>query len=101
MEDAINHLHDATLISIRLYWAERRCELLFAGAPEIPGPFALEFNSVSVVSIPSKMPWGPSDSVLEVDFSNGVAFFVMQSGDSITVMSSDYLFKRMPPNGVD
>ena len=47
MDNAINHLHDATLVSIHLRWADRTCELSFAGAPGIPEPFSLLFSEVA------------------------------------------------------
>ena len=96
MDDAINKLHDATLVSIHLNWAERTCELSFGGAPGIPGPFALQFDEVTELRAPAAMPWGPSVSVLEASFSGGVANFAMQSGDIVTLVSPNYSFKRTP-----
>ena len=93
MDDAINHLHDATLVSIHLIWADRTCELSFAGAPGIPGPFSLVFAGVSELRVPSAIPWGPSLSVLEAVFSGGVATIAMQSGDTVTLVSPNYSFK--------
>jgi hypothetical protein len=93
MDDAINHLHDATLASIHLNWGDRTCEFSFAGAPSIPGPFSLVFSRVSELLVPSAMPWGPSLSVMEAAFSGGVATIAMQSGDTITLVSPNYSFK--------
>ena len=99
MDDAINHLHDATLVSIQLLWSDRTCELSFAGAPSIPGPFSLVFVGVTELRVPSAMPWGLSVSVLEAAFSGGVATIAMQSGDTVTVVSPNYSFKRTPLRG--
>ncbi len=96
MDDAFNRLHDATLVSIQLHWADRTCEFFFAGAPSIPGPFSLLFDNVADLRVPSAMPWGPSVSVLQGSFTAGVATFAMQSGDTVTLVSSNYLFKRTP-----
>ena len=62
-------LHDATLASIVFDWASRRCTLHFHGAPsaDLQHPFSIVFEDVTEVSIPSERPWGPSQSVLEVD----------------------------------
>ena len=98
MHDAINHLHDATLISIQLNWADRTCELSFAGAPNIPGPFSLVFAGVNELRVSSTMPWGASVSVLEASFTGGTATFAMQSGDTVTLVSPTCSFKRTPLN---
>ena len=99
MHDAISHLHDATLISIQLRWADRTCELSFAGAPNIPGPFSLVFAGVTELRVPSATPWGESGSVLEASFTGGTATFVMQSGDTVTLVSPNYSFKPNPLRG--
>ena len=99
MDDAINHLHDATLISIQLHWADRTCELSFAGSPNISGPFALVFADVTDVRISSALPWGASVSVLKASFASGTATFAMQSGDTVTLVSPNYSFKRTPLRG--
>jgi hypothetical protein len=99
MDDAINHLHDATLVSIQLHWGDRTCELSFAGAPSIPGPFSLVFAGVTELHVPSTMPWAPSVSVLEAAFSGGVATIAMQSGDTVTLVSPNYSFKQTPLRG--
>jgi hypothetical protein len=99
MDDAITRLHDATLVSIHLDWEERKCEVSFAGAPGIAGPFSLLFDQVAELRAPIAMPWGPSVSVLEASFSDGVATFRMQSGDTVTVVSPNYSFKRTPLRG--
>ncbi len=99
MDDAITHLHDATLVSIQLHWAKRTCEFVFAGAPGVPGPFSLVFDRVAELRAPIAMPWGQSVSVLEASFSDGVATFAMQSGDTVTLVSPNYSFKRTPLRG--
>jgi hypothetical protein len=83
-------LHDATLASIVFDWASRRCTLHFHGAPssDLQHPFSIVFEDVTEVSIPAERPWGPSQSVLEVDgVEPGRYVFVMQSGDEIWVSS--------------
>ena len=99
MDNAITRLHDATLVSIHLHWEERTCELSFAGAPGIPGPFSLLFDQVTELRAPIALPWGPSVSVLEASFSGGMATFAMQSGDTVTLLSPNYSFKRTPLRG--
>jgi hypothetical protein len=99
MDDAISKLHDATLVSLQLNWAERTCELSFEGAPSIPGQFSLLFDQVAELRVPMAMPWGPSACVLEASFSGGVASFAMQTGDTVTLVSCNYSFKRTPLRG--
>jgi hypothetical protein len=88
--EALMGLHDATLASIVFDWARRHCTLHFHGAQstDLQHPFAIVFEDVTEVSIPSERPWGPSQSVLEVDcVEPGRYVFVMQSGDEIWVSS--------------
>lgn len=88
--EALLGLHDATLASIVFDWAVRRCTLHFHGVPgiDLQHPFSIVFADVTEVSIPSERPWGPSQSVLEVDcVEAGRYVFVMQSGDEIWVSS--------------
>ena len=88
--EALVGLHDAMLASIVFDWARRRCTLHFHGAPssDLQHPFSIVFEDVTEVSIPSERPWGPSQSVLEVDgVEPGRYVFVMQSGDEIWVSS--------------
>lgn len=99
MDDAINHLHDATLVSIQLHWSDRTCEISFSGAPSIPEPFSLVFAGVTELHVPATMPWGASAAVLEAAFSGGVATIVMQSGDTVTLVSPHYSFRRTPLRG--
>ena len=86
---AFSQMHDATLLAIRFDWRARICTLEFAGAPSTPRPFRLRFAGVSELVIPAKETWGPSESVLEVvDNGSGRYDFVMQSGDTIVVVTS-------------
>ncbi|MUV12588.1 hypothetical protein [Noviluteimonas gilva] len=90
----LGQMHDATLLAIRYDWSARNCTFEFAGAPSAPGPFCIRFVSVSELVIPANETWGPSESVLEVvDHGTGRYDFVMQSGDTIAVVTADKALK--------
>ena len=92
LPEALRDLHDAVLMSVEIALSTRVCEFHFRGAPfTVDGrPFVIRFNGVRSVVVPVNHPWGPSDSVLEVQLvdSNGYVF-VMQSGDEISVLSTE------------
>jgi hypothetical protein len=97
MDDAISHLHDATMTSIQYDWQARTCEIFFAGAPTFQSPFSLFFVDVSALGLSANAPWGPSGSVLKASISpGGKVSIAMQSGDSVTLSSPNYSFKPTP-----
>lgn len=100
MKPSLYQMHDATLVAIRLNWSERACTFEFAGSPRLPHPFTVTFSEVSDVSIPALHPWGPSVSVLEITVHDGGRYDItMQSGDTITVVASNFAFQRNTPAG--
>ena len=97
---AIQQMHDASLVAIRFDWSTRTCVIEFAGAPSLVEPFAITFNGVTELLVPSGFPWGPSVSVLEVTYQGSGRYdFAMQSGDTITVVAPNNSFKPTPLRG--
>lgn len=91
MDDVINHLHDATLVSIQVSWQNRRCEMVFEGAPKIQGPFSLMFVDVTELHVSATMPWVPSASVLAATVTAGGCITIeMQSGDVVSLVSPNF-----------
>jgi hypothetical protein len=100
MSLTIQQMHDASLVAIRFDWSSRTCVFEFSGAPQLLEPFSLTFTDVTELSVPATYPWGPSVSVLEVaDRGAGRYDFVMQSGDTITVVGPNNSFKPKPLRG--
>ena len=88
LPEALTGLHDATLVSVEFDWHERRCTFLFQGGSRggLQRNFSIVFNDVTKLTIPSEQPWGPSQSLLEVDSVDiGRYVLVMQSGDEIWI----------------
>jgi hypothetical protein len=85
-------LHDATLKSVEVLWAEARCRLFLELAA---GSHVLEFGGVTRVAIPREAPWGRSVSVNGVSVKGGVAAIEMQSGDTIEVSASEAEFSAI------
>jgi len=92
LPEALRDLHDAVLTSLEIALSNRVCEFHFRGAPSTgqDRPFVIRFDGVRSVVVPVNHPWGPSDSVLEVQLVNPHGYlFVMQSGDEILVFSTE------------
>ena len=85
-------LHDATLRSVEVLWAEARCRLFLELAA---GNHILEFRGVTRVEIPHEAAWGPSESVNGISVQGGVAAIEMQSGDTIKVSASEAEFSAI------
>jgi hypothetical protein len=100
MPPAIEDLHDATLTAIHFEWSSRICTLFFAGAPQHSSPFAFIFTGVTDLRVPAALSWGSSVSVLEAQASAGEYRFSMQSGDTITVVGSNYVSKPTAGDGL-
>jgi hypothetical protein len=85
--DVLTSLHDATLVSITLNWANGSCVAQFAGSPSGPrGPFQVCWTNVTELRIPRTQEWGPSVSVLSAsEPSSGNFELQLQSGDLITL----------------
>ena len=84
-------LHDATLRTIRLAWAEGRCvlELSLAGAPSCE----LIFTGVSELHVPRHNSWGPSVSVNAVRKVQDNRFEIeVQSGDVLQIEATAWSF---------
>lgn len=95
MADELGKLHDATLHAIHFGWSSRTCTLTLSGGPELPGDFIASFHGVSMLSAPAVQPWGESVSILEAkEAATGKYEFVMQSGDTITVVAPNISFER-------
>ena len=82
-------LHDASLESIEVLWAEARCRLVLKLAS---GKHLLEFRGISRVTIPYEEPWGPSISINRASFEDGVTSIQMQSGDTIEIAADGVHF---------
>ena len=90
-------LHDATLVSVRLDWAQRSCEIEVALAD---GHAALSFVAVSHCELPHAAPWGPSSSVLGGrSLAKGVFELEMQSGDVLRIIAGGSAFELRPAAG--
>ena len=88
MLDILPRLHDATLLSIKLDWAEKVCTFDFVGAPSIPHAFSLVWSDVQELVIPRKDEWGPSVSVMSAKNCGDNRYEIqMQSGDTIVIVS--------------
>jgi hypothetical protein len=89
MAFATDDLHDASLSAIRFDWRARTCTLEFAGSPSSQTPFSLSFEEVTELVVPCGLAWGPSVSVLSAQQLQGRFELHMQSGDIISVVSSN------------
>jgi hypothetical protein len=97
LTDVLAKLHDATLLAIHLDWSDCVCTLSFAGAPAIAGTFSISFEGVTALVVPACQPWGPSVSVLGAkELGTGQYEFEMQSGDTISVVASNYSLGDFP-----
>jgi hypothetical protein len=82
-------LHDASLESVEVLWAEARCRLVLSLHS---GKHLLEFRGVTRTTIPHEKPWGPSISINEASFKDGVTSIEMQTGDTIEIVSQEVYF---------
>jgi hypothetical protein len=85
-------LHDATLKSVEVLWAEARCLVSLKLAT---GNHVLEFRGITRVEIPREAPWGQSASVNGVSVQGGVVAIEMQSGDTIEVSANEAEFSAI------
>ena len=78
------NLHDASLSTVVVSWAELKCSFELALVNQSRG--VLVFVGVRDLHLPHRDPWGPSESVNALRFPNPGEFEIeMQSGDSIRV----------------
>ena len=87
-------LHDATLVSVELLWAQGRCnlELLVVGA----GPSELTFVGVTGIHLPRRHPWGPSVYVNAFRTVEPGSFELeLQSGDVLCIKAESWSFKQV------
>lgn len=83
-------LHDATLKSVELVWADSTCTLYLA-TDAFPN-CALIFSGVSEAVLPKAQPWGPSSSINGFKGQSGLYEIEMQSGDVLRIIASNIAF---------
>jgi hypothetical protein len=87
-------LHDATLLGISVTWADGLVEVTFRVYPN--RSVRLLSTGVVNVSVTRSQPWGPSESVNEIRWSDGtgvglsVVEIEIQSGDSILIEANRF-----------
>ena len=87
-------LHDATLDSVELLWAQGRCtlQLLLIGA----GPSELTFVGVTGVQLPRQHPWGPSIYVNAFRTVEPGSFELeLQSGDVLCIKALSWSIQQV------
>ncbi len=86
-------LHDATLVSVELLWAQGSCTLglVVIGV----GPSELAFAGVTSIHLPRKHPWGPSVYVNAFRTIEPGSFELeLQSGDVLCIKAESWSFKE-------
>jgi hypothetical protein len=82
-------LHDATLTTLALEWAEGVCTATFerwSNQAQKPLPCVLRWEGVTDLAIPRSYPWGRSASVNATSFDGQHTYEIeMQSGDRIKI----------------
>lgn len=87
-------LHDATLLGLTVDWKDGRAEVTFRVHPD--SLVRLVGQGAVRVSVTRDQPWGPSDSVNEIRWSNGVNVggsvleIEIQSGDVILIEARQF-----------
>lgn len=77
-------LHDATLRSVDLAWADGRCVMTIRHSRL--ADCTLTFSDVSNLILPRARPWGPSQSInCASTLAEGRYEIEMQSGDRINI----------------
>jgi hypothetical protein len=81
-------LHDATLVSVQVMWADGTCIVTVDhGRLSV---CILTFSGVSSVTVPRAQPWGRSRSINSAGQQNlGHYEIEMQSGDIIEIFASE------------
>lgn len=90
-------LHDAVLGRVEMLWSEKLCRLhllVFASPGEPAAPHILEFNGVTLATLPRKEPWGPSSSIM-ASKREGAYKIEMQSGDCLEVEACGFQLLRL------
>ncbi|MET0856889.1 MAG: hypothetical protein ABWY27_09075 [Telluria sp.] len=81
-------LHDATLVSVQIIWADGTCIVKVEHSRL--SDCILTFSGVSSVTVPRTHPWGPSRSINSArQQSLGHYEIEMQSGDVIEIFASE------------
>jgi hypothetical protein len=84
-------LHDAFLAAIDISWEAARCEVRLrpVGLPA----HCLVFEGFTNIALPRHQSWGPSSSVNSlVQPREGLFEIELQSGDTIQIEASDWVF---------
>jgi hypothetical protein len=82
-------LHDATLVSMKIDWANKVCTV---GCATHTGPKRLQFGGVQSIRVPMEDPWGPSVSIMRLVQEGDVFRIEMQSGDNIEVVATNFTY---------
>ena len=92
--DASVDLHDATLLAIRIVWAEGSCVAELRHG--VLGACVLAFSGLSSLALPREQPWGPSASIAAFGRdADGRYRIALQSGDCILIRAADAVL-RLP-----
>jgi len=87
MDKGVN-LHDATLVAVRVNWADGTC--IVEVDHETLGICLLTFSFMSHLTLPRKQDWGRSVSINSFSMpSSGRYEIEMQSGDVIIIEASE------------
>jgi hypothetical protein len=80
------NLHDATLLTITVDWAEGTASVRLH---PYSGMVTIEASGLSHLDIPRRHPWGPSVSVNEVTLVDRTLRVEMQSGDTLVIEADE------------
>ena len=97
--NTVPRLHDATLETFVFHWAEGVVRIRLSTGMNGTGVVILEAFGVLRVVCPRAFPWGPSDSVNEVELEQvkdgRLLSIEMQSGDVLEVDCADATIKQV------
>lgn len=84
-------LHDATLASVHISWNAARCDFQIYRTGE--GIHCLVFEGFTNLELPKAEPWGPSESINNVQEPSPGHFEIeLQSGDTIRITAAHWRF---------
>ena len=91
-------LHDAILKEVRVFWGTKCCSLnvmVFTNPQAFAEAYAIEFEGVSLISLPHYEPWGPSSSINTASVVAEVFRIEMQSGDTVEIKATSFSFRQL------
>ncbi len=96
--DGLSKLHDATLETFALHWAEGIARIRLSTGVNGTGVVILEASGVLRAVCPRVFPWGESDSVNEVKLEKvddgWLLSIEMQSGDVLEICCGEASIKQ-------